>query len=931
MLSMFGLGSNNKPTKTTKIQSNNKPKKPEKLKNIIKNIKLTNSSNSSNSSNSTNNSNMNQYIQKLNNYAFYNNYLNKNLKNKFEKKIGLYDPLGKNINPLTGKEYQNYYSTLQDKYPSGPLVGKMYQVTYKNLAYNWTNLPMYSHVSKILKSIRTNNITMIKAGTGVGKTVIVPKVALQAFNFQKRVICTVPKRVLARKNAEYSAKCLDVLMGQEVGYFVSGNRNMNANTKLVFTTAGSLKSLITNGDNLLSEYDCAIIDEVHERTVDTDFLILLMKEIIKKRPDFKLILMSATIDTKGFENYYLKNDKNIKFNTIEIEGVSHEVKIDFEKKQPTDWIPEAVKKTIDILKSKKEGDILIFMKASRDGKNLKSLLESKVKEVPDSHPFITLLDSKTSDEDKDYAIDKFKYKTHPSNDPNNPFDRKIVISTNVAESSVTIDGVVFVIDNGLHMESSYNPILDSRSLLEEYISKASSTQRKGRAGRTQPGTCYRLFTESEYEKFPDFTLPDIQKTDICTDMLDLLLLKYIKNIGDLKNYLNGLMDPPKDIILNSSFLKLYTLGAITSTSDTGVLTDLGKAISKFRKFEPNISKALLVSAKLNCLYDVAHIVLIGMAIDNRFEGLFLQYRPSKRSMSNKEIEKEKSEIEKKQKKFYSSYGDFISLLNIYNEIVNYMKKHEQKNINNGNNSNNGSTNKETNSNSENESNKKVSAKKLHRINNKTAKMWCIQNGIRPNIFVSKDESSHWDAIKSKTRDITTIIKKIMTSKNLENIDNVLINNESNKISQKGGNVINNTKTNILKDPIHNIILSFCIGGITNIAKLHDKKSFTYKTCYPIKNTLCKIDRNSSLTIKNASQYVIYNELFMARKGINILKLNLVSKIPADVLKVLKTYYKKDMDKCDRKIENNRQSFSKKISKKVIKKPLHKKTKFVKKK
>jgi hypothetical protein len=263
-----------------------------------------------------------------------------------------------------------------------------------------------------------------------------------------------------------------------------------------------------------------------------------------------------------------------------------------------------------------------------------------------------------------------------------------------------------------------------------------------------------------------------------------------------------------------------------------------------------------------------------------------------------------------------------------------MKKHEKTNGNNANNSNNGNngnTNKENNSNNENESNKKVSSKKLHKINNKTAKVWCIENGIRPNIFVSKIDSVHWDAIKSKTRDITKIIKKIMTSKNFKNIDNVLINNESNKISQKGGSVINNTKTNILKNHVHNIILSFCIGGITNIAKLHDKKSLTYKTCYPIKNTLCKIDRNSSLTSKNASQYVIYNELFNARKGQNILKLNLVSKIPADVLKVLKTYYKKDMDKCDRKIENNRQSFAKRISKKVIKKPVQKKFKFVKKK
>ena len=239
-------------------------------------------------------------------------------------------------------------------------------------------------------------------------------------------------------------------------------------------------------------------------------------------------------------------------------------------------------------------------------------------------------------------------------------------------------------------------------------------------------------------------------------------------------------------------------------------------------------------------------------------------------------------MEKKQKKFYSPYGDFISILNIYKSLVDYMKKHEKISSNNSNinnNGNNANTNKENNSNNESETNKKINSKKLHRINNKIAKMWAIENGIRPNIFVNKNDSVHWDAIKSKTKDITKIIKKIMTSKNFKNIDNVLINNESNKISQKAGSVINNTKTNSLKDHVHNIILSFCIGGITNIAKLHDKKSLTYKTCYPIKNTLCKIDRNSSLTSKNATQYVIYNELFNARKGQNILKLNLVSKIP----------------------------------------------------
>ena len=891
----------------------------------IKKKKINNGNNENGNVNQNGNKNINtitnlnnKYINKLNNYTYINKYLNSNnLKNKFKEPIGLYDPLGKNINPLTGKEYQNYYSTTLNRYEGGQLAGKLFYESYKNLSYIWTNLPMYKHVTTILNSIRNNHITMIKAGTGVGKTVIVPKVALHAFNFQKKVICTVPKRKLAASNATFSSKCLDVLLGDEVGYFVSGDRNMNEKTKLVFTTSGSLKSYITNADNLLSEYDCAIIDEVHERSIDIDFLILLMKEIIKKRPDFKLILMSATVDTKHFENYYLKDNKKLKFNTIEIEGKSFDVKIDYEQKQPQDWIPEAVSRTVKILKSKEEGDILIFMKASGDGNKIKTLLESKVKEIPDANPFIILLESKTDKEEEKYAIEKFKYKNHPNSDPNNPFDRKIVIATNVAESSLTIDGVVFVIDNGYHMESSYNPYLDSRSLLEEPISKASATQRKGRAGRTKPGTCYRMYTEESYNKFSEYTLPDIQKTDISTDLLDLLLLKYVKNVGDLKKYLNELIDPPKEIFLKASFLKLYTLGAITSNDDNAIVTNLGKAISKFRKFEPNISKAIIASAKLNCLYDVAHIVLISIAIDNRFEGLFLQYRPSSRQLSNSEIEKERKELEKKQKKFYSPFGDFISILNVYKSLQEFMSKNSfvenNKLIKN--------------------KNKVINTSSIRNIeNNKLAKKWCIENGIRPNIFVQKNTRLHWDKIKKNTREITKVIKNISSSKNFKNMNEVLINNESDVNNvKKGGTLINNTKTNILEDNNHNIILAFCIGGVTNIAKLHDKKSMTYKTCFPFKNTLCKLDMKSSLTAKNASQYVVYNELFMARKGQNILKLNLISKIPADVLKVMKKYYKKDIDKCDRKLDiNNKKQKQKSFTKTVSKQKFVKKMKTPKK-
>ena len=238
------------------------------------------------------------------------------------------------------------------------------------------------------------------------------------------------------------------------------------------------------------------------------------------------------------------------------------------------------------------------MKSGMEGSIIKQQIESQTKNLKDINPFVMILESKTPSDEQDYATDKFKYLQHPDNDPENPFNRKVVIATNVAESSVTIDGVVYVIDNGFEIESSYYPKQNARSLLEERISKASANQRKGRAGRTKPGECFRLYTEQEFEKFKEYSTPEIQKTDITSDILDLFKLPYIKNIGDLKKYLNTLMDPPKNDFIISSIIKLSALGAISSDNDQGTITQMGLAISKFRKFDVHISKAIIASENL---------------------------------------------------------------------------------------------------------------------------------------------------------------------------------------------------------------------------------------------------------------------------------------------------------------------------------------------
>ena len=257
----------------------------------------------------SNNTIIKKYINSIKGYKYKNDFLDKDQQKFFKKKIGLFDPLGENVNPLTLRPYENLYSNLMMTYDDGPLKGVAVPVTYKNLAYNWTHYKVYENTLDILDSIRNNQITMLKAGTGTGKTVIAPKIALHAFNFQKKVICTVPKHVIAKDAAEYAAKCLDVQIGNEVGYYYMGSNKTTDKTMLSFTTPGSLKSKITGGDPYLYEYDCILMDEVHERSVETDQLMLLVKNILVKRPEFRVVAISATIDLEHFRDYFtVKSD-----------------------------------------------------------------------------------------------------------------------------------------------------------------------------------------------------------------------------------------------------------------------------------------------------------------------------------------------------------------------------------------------------------------------------------------------------------------------------------------------------------------------------------------------------------------------------------------------------------------------------------------------
>ena len=865
------------------------------------------------------------YIKVVDGYKFSNKYLNNNSeKSAFKEPIGLYDPLGLNINPLTNAPYENFYENDKPiEIKEGPLAGEKVSRSYLNLAYLWTNLHVYKYLNEILESVQKNQVTIIRAGTGVGKTVIVPKIALQAFNFKKRVVCTVPKQVIAFTNAEFSAQCLAVKLGQEVGYFYMGKKELSGRTKLVFTTPGSLKSQITGSDPYLEEYDCVIIDEIHERSIQTDQLLLMMKTILHKRPEFRLILMSATIDLSEFKSYFTVKSK-FSYNEIDVLGTSFDVKLYYEPKPLTDWRTEAINKILYILNNSDSGDILVFIKSGGDGNFLCEELKKKTRNSKNINPFCVILEAKTQKAQRNMALSEFGYLSDPEMDPNHPYTRKIVMATNVAESSLTVDGVKYVIDNGYALVSAFFPKTAANSLLEERISQAAAQQRKGRAGRTTSGFCYRLYTEKEFDAFPKFPVPDIQKTDITSDILDIFLLEYIQSVADVRIFLNNLLSPPGEDFIFCSLSKLYALGAIDNIDDSGKITEMGKALAQFRIIEPNLAKSILAGYYYHCKREIINIILISLEIDGRMDVLFEKYYQRNKKMSLKDAEAQKTEHARKQQQFYSPYGDYFTILNVYEALSRYMRDTDAMSVNN-------SLNEE---NMGNASNTKVSNSSKKSVS--AVKFWCKENGISSRVFLNKRGSKHWDKIKEQSRKLNRLVMDIIRplelrqkyfkeykndggKENLRTIRNKIKNNskmiidpdsddifeiggpvskadDSELIVQTGGfetkpyeiNLFPEANFTNMNSRDKNILMALAIGNITNMAKKVNAQKGLYKSCFPQEKIVVGIDRNSSLSKKNYSEHIMYNEIFMIQK--NMLKLNLVTKMPNEiVLKIKKNY------------------------------------------
>lgn len=833
--------------------------------------------------------------------------------------IGIYDPQGLNINPLTMKPYQNLYASSKTS-----IDGEIVPKTYTNISKIWTRLLVYLNKDTILTSIKNNQVTLAKAGTGVGKTVLIPKIAMHVFDYNEKVICTIPKRVITRSIAEFSAQCLDVKVGEEVGYYFKGDRKISDKTKLFFTTTGTLISQITGSDPYLSDYKCVIIDEAHERSIQTDQLLLLLKKAMTKRKDLKVVIMSATINLSLFRNYF---PPPLTFGEVDAgEHTTYEIEDHYLEKTPppNEWKNLAIKQILKILQSTEEGDILVFVRSAGDGATLCQTLNSEANKLRKDkgisiNPFCTVLAGKSSKDDEDLATDENAYK-ELTGERGMKYTRKIVMSTNVAESSLTVKGIVYVIDCGYEFESSYDPLTGARCLGEEFIAKSSIKQRRGRAGRTRPGVCFHLYTKKQAETTQPFPTPDIQKSDITSDMLNLLKLEYIKTIKDLKVFLNEFIEPPSAKFIKSGLKTLEALGAIDSTKDDGKLTDLGYAISKFRSIKPEMAKALLASYYYKCSSTVSDIVALLNVCDGMIENVFKPFRPDKKKDKDyNNMKREQFNISRKS--FYNEYGDIFTLLKAYQmyrqkekeyniikeermkeervklqeieeekhlekekSIIEHIKEDNQKSI------------------KKNTSNKTKKTEKLLRslkVNPSVIKSLKKTRKLLEPLKGGAKSSKKTSSKKKSTRQS----KKIAEASTRKWCNSNYLNYNKLKMVKRQAMMIHRTVKDIMRGDrddrenrlnIHKyfdfdidfdmsatdrLTLSLLHGMFTTICSMNSKKQ--YIPCFPIEKIKCNINRDSFL--KGTNRFIFCDELFMFGKGSTSLKLNMCNKIPPNLV------------------------------------------------
>ncbi|KAL6414465.1 pre-mRNA-splicing factor ATP-dependent RNA helicase prp43 [Ilyonectria robusta] len=475
-----------------------------------------------------------------------------------------------------------------------PFTGRPHSQKYFQILEGRRDLPVHKQRQEFLKRYHESQILVFVGETGSGKTTQIPQYVVYDELPQstgKLIACTQPRRVAAMSVAQRVADEMDVNLGEEVGYSIRFEDMTGPQTILKYMTDGMLLREAMH-DHEMSRYSCIILDEAHERTLSTDILMALLKQISIRRSDLKIIIMSATLDAQKFQKYF--NDAPL----LAVPGRTHPVEIFYTPEPERDYVEAAIRTVLQIHASEPEGDILLFLTGEDEIEDAcrKISLEGDelIREVDAGPLAVYPLYGTLPPHQQQRIFDKAPKPLRSGGRPG----RKVIVSTNIAETSLTIDGIVYVVDPGFSKQKIYNPRIRVESLLVSPISKASAQQRAGRAGRTKPGKCFRLYTEKAFKKeLIEQTYPEILRSNLSNTVLELKKL----GVEDLVHF--DLMDPPAPETMMRALEELNYLACL---DDDGELTTLGSLASAF-PLDPALAVMLISSPEFYCSNEILSI------------------------------------------------------------------------------------------------------------------------------------------------------------------------------------------------------------------------------------------------------------------------------------------------------------------------------------
>ncbi|WP_275660784.1 ATP-dependent RNA helicase HrpA [Vibrio mediterranei] len=493
-------------------------------------------------------------------------------------------------------------------------------------------LPVSQKKDEIAKAIENNQVVIVAGETGSGKTTQLPKICSELGRGQFGLIGhTQPRRLAARSVANRIAEEMETSLGEFVGYKVRFNDQISENTQVKLMTDGILLAEIQH-DRFLNQYDTIIIDEAHERSLNIDFILGYLRELLPKRPDLKIIITSATIDPERFSKHF--NDAPI----LEVSGRTYPVETRYRPLSGDDDGDrdqlEGIFEAVDELCDEGLGDILIFMNGEREIRDTADALTKRNLRDTEIVPLYARLSA--GEQNK-------IFQPHAG--------RRIVLATNVAETSLTVPGIKYVIDPGTARISRYSYRTKVQRLPIEPVSQASANQRKGRCGRVEEGICIRLYSEEDFESRPEFTEPEILRTNLASVILQMTAL----GLGDIEAF--PFVEAPDKRNIQDGVRLLEELGAINDKAKDPKkrLTPIGRKLARL-PIDPRLARMVIEAPRLGCLKEVM-VIASALSIQDPRE------RPSDKQQSSDD----------KHKRFFDKESDFLTFVNLWDYIQKQQK------------------------------------------------------------------------------------------------------------------------------------------------------------------------------------------------------------------------------------------------------------------